>query len=435
LYWKEPRRLLKYLPTAAVLIAYLWLRMKLTPHIVYHVTTPWVGGGGGGRKMYLLTQFRAWVYYLKLYLWPDPLIFDYSGFGWSRSFLDARVLVSLAIVSAIVIGAWLMRKRDPLLVFGVAWFFIALLPEASVFVRPDEVTGHRPYLAYAGLSIAFVIFIVTAADALRRRLRPTSWPGNRFFAVACGAALAVTIAALTGATLRRNLDWRDDVTLWTDVLEKDPGNIRARNVLGIEYAQRGDYAQARQILDEAIRAKPRSAESYLRRGTVNMLVGDYDAALADLNTALAKQPWLVFGHIYRGDVYRETRRYEDAEKDYQAALRINAMAVDAYYGIALVNWEKKQLPEATAACRKLLDLERDTRGYLCLGSLLMHQSMFNDAMKIYYNGVSRFPENSTLWYGLGTAYEELGLYKEAQHSYERSSQLAQEPEKDSRETK
>jgi tetratricopeptide (TPR) repeat protein len=50
-------------------------------------------------------------------------------------------------------------------------------------------------------------------------------------------------------------------------------------------------------------------------------------------------------------------------------------------------------------------------------------------MKIYYNGVSRFPESGTLWYGLGTAYEELGLYKEAQHSYERSSELALKSEK------
>lgn len=437
LYVKEPRRLLKHLPTVAILIAYLWLRLDVTPGVKYHVTrTPWVGAGdgGSGRKTYLLTQFRAWVYYLKLYLWPDPLIFDYPGFGWSRSLADTRVLISLAIIAAIVIGAWLVRKRDPLLTFGVAWFFIALLPEASIFVRPDAVTGHRPYLAYAGLSIAAVLFAVVCAGAVLRRFRPVSRPDARF-AIASGAALAIAVAGLTTATIRRNLDWRDDVTLWTDVLKKDPGNIRALSVLGIAYAERGDFAQARQVLDEAIRAKPGRAESYLRRGTVNMLVGDYGAALIDLNTALEKQPWLVFGLIYRGDVYRETQRYDQAEKDYQAALRINATAVDAYYGLALVYWEKKRLPEATAACRKVLDLERDTRGYLCVGSLLMHQSMFNDAMRIYYNGVSRFPENSTLWYGLGTAYEELGLYKEAQHSYERSSQLAQESEKDSRESR
>src|SRR5262249_298461 len=147
LFLKEPRRLLKHLPTAVVLIGYLWLRFDVTPRIADYVTgTSWVS-----RKTYLLTQFRAWVYYLKLYLWPDPLIFDYSGFGWSRSFLDAQVLVSLAIVSAIIIAAWIVRKRDPLLTFGIGWFFIALLPEASVFVRPDAVTGHRPYLAYAGL--------------------------------------------------------------------------------------------------------------------------------------------------------------------------------------------------------------------------------------------------------------------------------------------
>src|SRR5262249_16918262 len=282
LFLKEPRRLLKHLPTAVVLIGYLWLRFDVTPRIADYVTgTSWVS-----RKTYLLTQFRAWVYYLKLYLWPDPLIFDYSGFGWCRSFLDAQVLVSLAIVSAIIIAAWIVRKRDPLLTFGIGWFFIALLPEASVFVRPDAVTGHRPYLAYAGLSIAVVSFAVTAADALRRRIS-ASWPDARF-ALACGAALAIAVAPLTEATMRPNRDWRDELVLWADVLKKDPGNTRALRVLGIQYAERSNYATARQLLDEAIRAAPGTAENYLRRGTVNMLVGDYDAALADLNTALTK---------------------------------------------------------------------------------------------------------------------------------------------------
>jgi predicted Zn-dependent protease len=53
----------------------------------------------------------------------------------------------------------------------------------------------------------------------------------------------------------------------------------------------------------------------------------------------------------------------------------------------------------------------------------MHQGLFTDAFRIYYNGVNHFPEDSTLWYGLGTAYEELGLYKEAQDAYATSSSL------------
>ncbi|GEM_PF-1396129 len=432
LYWNEPRRLVKYLPTAAILLAYIWLRIKLTPRVTYHVIgTRWAGDGGGGRKTFLLTQFRAWVYYLKRYLWPDPLIFDYSGFGWSTSFLDARVLFSAAIVAAIIIAAWLVRKREPLLAFATAWFFVALLPEASIFVRPDAVTGHRPYLAYAGLSIAFVLFIVTSADALRRRLRPASWSAGRF-AVACGAALGIAIAALTAATMRRNLDWRDDLTLWADVLRKDPGNGRALIGLGLQYMDRGEYARAREYLDAAVLLPRGKGEAFLQRGYLNFLIRNYTDALNDLNQAVARQRYSPFGYVYRGDLYLATGRYNEALKDYETALRINRSAAEAYYGIAMVNWEKKQLPEATAACRRLLELERDNpRSYICLGSLLMYQQLFGDAMKVYYNGVSRFPDNGTLWYGLGTAYEELGLFKEAQFSYERSSRLALKPGKDS----
>jgi predicted Zn-dependent protease len=90
----------------------------------------------------------------------------------------------------------------------------------------------------------------------------------------------------------------------------------------------------------------------------------------------------------------------------------------------MVHWERKELSEATEACKKLNELNpQDWRGYNCLASLYMHQDLFGDALRIYYNGVSRFPEDSTLWYGLGTAYEEVGLYKEAQDAYARSSAL------------
>src|SRR5581483_7814960 len=97
------------------LLAYIWLRLKLTPRVTYHVIgTRWAGDGCGGRETFLLTQFRAWVYYLNRYLWLAPLIFDFSGFGWSTSFLDARVLFSAAIVAAIINAAYLVRKREPL---------------------------------------------------------------------------------------------------------------------------------------------------------------------------------------------------------------------------------------------------------------------------------------------------------------------------------
>jgi len=421
LYRKEPRRLLKHLPTLAVLFVYVILRAALTPRVTGQlISNPWMS-----RKTYLLTQFRAWIYYLKLYIWPDPLILDYPGFGWSKSFWETGVIVSLALIAALIVAAWAVRRRDPLLTFFTAWFFIALLPEASIIVRPDAVTGHRPYLAYAGLSVAAVLFVLTGAHALSRKWSSTVWLGRRLPA-ACGVLFAAVVIALTAATMRRNRVWRDDVTLWSDVIAKDSSNVRAYMVLGVQYMDRNQYAEARAMLDKAVELDPKRSEAYLYLGRLNKMLGNYEAALSDLNRVVNGNRLPAFGLVYRGDVYREMGRYDEALSDYQAAVKRNLNFAEAYYGMAIAYWKKNALPEAAAACRKLMELEpKNRRSYQCLGSLLMHQQLFAQALKIYYAGVTRFPQNPTLWYGLGTAYEELGRYNEAEEAYSKSAALGQ----------
>jgi tetratricopeptide (TPR) repeat protein len=425
LYLKEPRRLVKYLPTLAVLAGYIALRAALMPRSTHNlISTSLIG-----RSSYLLTQFRAWIYYLKLYLWPHPLVFDYPGFGWSTSLWDSRVLMSLAFIAAIAVGAWRVRRSRPMLSFFTLWFFIALLPEASVIVRPDAVTGHRPYLAYAGLSVAAILFGLQLAAWLWRRRNGGGRPPAQF-RLACGLALGVALVLLTGATIRRNLDWRDEVTLWSDVIRNDPTNTRAHMSLGIQYVEREDYAKAQELLDRAVQLSPRNPDAYMYRGNLNFILGRYEQALSDLDIAVDRRRPSLFPFFYRGEVYRKIGRYDEALKDYESALRLDNRFPESYYGIAMVRWARKELPEATEACKKLLEFEPDERrSYVCLGSLLMHQALFGEAMKIYSDGVVRFAEDSDLWYGLGTAYEELGRYKDAEGAYARSGSLAREPER------
>src|SRR5712692_4709220 len=70
LFWQEPRRVKKYLPLTALLLLYLAIRIFLLPRLFTSVAS----ARQVSSPSYLLTQFRAWVYYLKLFLWPHPLI-------------------------------------------------------------------------------------------------------------------------------------------------------------------------------------------------------------------------------------------------------------------------------------------------------------------------------------------------------------------------
>jgi hypothetical protein len=109
-------RLKKYLPLALLGLAYVALRPSFVQRLIGRVFT---GTKTELALAYLYTQFRAWVYYGSLFFWPDPLIFDYLGFGLSSSLWETRVLLSLALVSIILGMAWRLWQTAPVISFFV----------------------------------------------------------------------------------------------------------------------------------------------------------------------------------------------------------------------------------------------------------------------------------------------------------------------------
>lgn len=414
LYRQEPWRLKKYIPMALVCFAYIVLRIVLLPRsmtilVTAREVTP---------STYLLTQFRAWVYYLRLFLWPDPLIVDYPGFGWSRSLWDYRVLLSIGLIALILSFAWRCRKSEPIMAFFTFWFFIALLPEASIIPLSDPVNGYRPYLANAGLSIVAAMGILKATEWSGRKI---NWArGGILYTLVAGIILSL----LTVATVKRNRVWRNEFTLWSDVLKKDPTNARAYMSLGLYSLKGGNYQEAQELLEKAVQLSPNNAFAYILRGYFNALFERNTRASEDFTQAIKLEPRLPYGFYYRGELYRKMGEYEKALADYHSAIRLRPLYTEAHFGMATVFRIKGESGKAIEACEKLLAIDPyDPRGYSCLGSLLMEQNRTSEALKSYEIGVKRAPQDSELWYQLGLVYEKLGMYLEAAEAFGKASAL------------
>jgi protein O-mannosyl-transferase len=418
----KPKRLIKYFPIAAVGAAYVLLRFILLRGYFRRV----LSSGeltGVTSTTYLLTQFRAWIYYLKLFLWPYPLITDFRGFGWSRSLWDGRVAFSLILIAAILAFAWRRRKREPMLTFFVLWFFISLLPEASFIPLFDAVTGYRAYLAYAGVSVVVVLLGSKFTTWIVKRAGVENVADARM-RVGYGAVLAVVVLALTLATISRNRVWKNALTLWTDVVQKDPTNARAFANLALTHIEKQDYQKAGELLDQAVKLGPKTGSAYMLRGYLTYVLGQGDLGLADLNSSIQLSRGVPMPFYYRGEIYRKLGRYDSALADYRSALALFPAYTDAYMGTALIYMDKGQPQEAMEACRKMTAIDRDDpRGYNCLGILLLEQHRAADAIRIYQRGVIRVPRDEGLWYGLGLAYQEGGMHHEAADAFDRSSKL------------
>lgn len=162
---------------------------------------------------------------------------------WVTTPLDPVGLLALPVLSAALAGAVHIRKTQPLVAFGVAWFLGVLAPTSSVIPLSDAMAEHRVYIAGAGLFLA-------AASALASPL------ATRRLARAIATAVLVLLAV---HTYRRILLWSDPIKLWQESIERAPDAWQARLGYADLLREVGRCDQARLEYEVVLRLYPNHA--------------------------------------------------------------------------------------------------------------------------------------------------------------------------------
>jgi len=306
--------------------------------------------GDISRGEYLLTQFRVILTYLRLLFLPvgQNVDYDYPVF---RS-MTPEVLASLAVIVAILaLAAWLLvraRRQGQtelnLAAFGLFWFFTTLSVESSIIPIPDVIFEHRLYLP----SVGFFSACVAALFVLRRSLQ------QRAAAVAglLLPLLALVVLVLAGAAAARNDVWRDEVTLWEDIVRKSPLKARAHGNLGSAYQSRGRLDDAAREYREVIRLAPRDPGAHINLGT-NLYRQRKWAEAADwYRQALRLDPGNVAGHYNLGRTLTEMARLPEAEKELREAIRLKPDHDAARNSLSIVLFKMQRHAEALTELRE-----------------------------------------------------------------------------------
>ncbi|MFY2762728.1 hypothetical protein [Arenimonas sp. MALMAid1274] len=154
--------------------------------------------------------------------------------GW-----DVGAGLTVLVMAAAVVLAWRSRRRWPWLGFGIAWYLLQLAPGNSLLPRFDLANDRHLYLALPGAAFALVVTLFS--------LRP------RWLAP---LALALLVMVLAATSVRRNLDYLDEVALWTATVAASPGKARAWSNLGWGRQLQGDLPGAAVAYECALRRDP-----------------------------------------------------------------------------------------------------------------------------------------------------------------------------------
>lgn len=284
---------------------------------------------------YAVGECHAIVHYLRLSLWPRPLVFDY-GVDMGPAGLGALPYV-LAVAALVAVTAAMLR-RPSAVGFAMFWFLAILAPTSSLVpVVLQPVGEHRMYLPLA----AVVALVVLAGFRVI---------GRRGAWVAAAAA-----AGLGCATWARNGDYRTSVLIWQDTVAKRPMNARAHCNLGNALLAAGRTDAGIAELNRALQISPDDADTNLDLGVAIGNAGRFADAIPRIQRALAANPGLAEGHFDLGWLYASTQRVPEALDEYARAIALRPDYRDAHCNIADLLLKEGRFSEAIPHFEAALD--------------------------------------------------------------------------------
>lgn len=299
----------------------------------------------------LLTEPRVLLQYLGLILWPLP----------SRLTLEHAPAISTSLfhpwTTAPVILFWLIllgtslhyARRAPLLSFALLWYLGNLFLESS-FLPLDLMFEHRLYLP--SLALLTPLAVVPLLYFPRRR--------------SAQIALAFLILCLLILTSRRNLVWKNELTLWRDAVRKAPAQTRTNYNLSRVYSNLG--------------------RAYLEAGQLNRAQTEYEKSL----TFYDKVP-LVYHDL--GLIAQEQGRVEDAVRFYQTALEVKPDHAPSLNNLGVLYARAQRLGEAEELFRRALQADpNDPKTHNNLGNLRLRQGRWAEALAAYERALVLDPD-------------------------------------------
>ncbi|MGC2402041.1 MAG: tetratricopeptide repeat protein [Acidobacteriaceae bacterium] len=126
--------------------------------------------------------------------------------------------------------------------------------------------------------------------------------------------------------------------------------------LGLLYLDDGDFSRARACYDKAISSRTDSIDPFYRRGVAEVELGDFAAAVPDLERVVDADPGYDFhrGAGLLAHAYAETGQSEKAESLFQQATKISTSS-ETYYNYALFLHGAGRNEESRQWVQKIID--------------------------------------------------------------------------------
>lgn len=221
--------------------------------------------------------------------------------------------------------------------------------------------------------------------------------------------------------------YSDSAECFEAALAADPGNVDARNLLGVILCRLGRYQEGGDQFRQAIKIKEKSADAHFNLGSLLRSQGRIKESEASLRRALALKPTLVGAQISLGATLCMLGRTEEARNCLEKALRVAPRALEALANMGQLCALEGRFADAEGWFNRALEV--DPKSWFAWVGL---EGLGNAAAKngAWLKGAQASADSdlpplneASLRYAIGKHYDRAGNFAEAFQSFRRAKEL------------
>lgn len=274
------------------------------------------------------TGFLILLSYLKLMVYPHPLLF-YYGYDMIPLVNPAsfKVIISILIhLGLFIYSLYLIRKKH-ILSFAILFYLLAIAPYSNLLVAsPGMVAERFAYAASLGFCMALVyLLFLLFNDRKRTDIIRGRWSPLIFIIP------FIILVLYSFKTINRNKDWKDPLTLYENDIGHLDRSVKAHmlyaSAMTLEVIETFDMQEQAKMIElipehykKAIGIYPENYEAMVNLGSFySMTLQDYEEAIKYFRQALEIEPNryepyynLAYAHEKSGDTTLALKYYNKA---------------------------------------------------------------------------------------------------------------------------
>lgn len=341
-----------------------------------------------------LAMLKVMASYLKLLFFPVNLNADYLVPVASSPWDMSCILSLLLITSVAVIGCRLFF-HSKFLFFSLLWFFVALLPVLNIVPIGNIMAERYLYIPAIGFCIMGSYFITHMSVLRLHPFRISVW--------------ILTLSILFGFVWQassRSRDWRNEITLWSKTVAREPNSYKAHSSLGILLIKRGQEEEGISELRTSLSMNPSYPDAHNNMGTLYEQKGMYDDAAKEYRCALRLDQNLSEAHYNLGNTYLKTKNYDKAVAEYKLYISNKGDHPTVLYNLGVAYMKQGMLGESAAAFQKSLQGNPGNADvHNNLGVLFTRKGQLSNAIKEFREALKYNPGHDDALSNLGAVSE------------------------------